>query len=116
MPVLQGDRVGALQDAPRENTNAQRHDPSTSSGRRCAAINAASAQSDIILQSRTTRPGSFEPFDAVVPPAGPAAFTRTIQADQVETALAFLEHCRKAPRARVSSYTLKHTVERWGSS
>jgi len=52
----------------------------------------------------------------VVPPAGPAAFTRTIQADQVETALAFLEHCRKAPRARVSSYTLKHTVERWGSS
>ena len=24
--VLQGDGVGALQDAPRENTNAQRHD------------------------------------------------------------------------------------------
>jgi hypothetical protein len=34
----------------------------TKSGRRCVATNAVSARSDTILQTRATRPGSFEGF------------------------------------------------------
>jgi quercetin dioxygenase-like cupin family protein len=61
MRVRQGHGLCAVQNAPRANTDAERHDPRPARGR-CAAINAASARSDIILQTRATRPGSFEAF------------------------------------------------------
>jgi hypothetical protein len=67
MRVLQGYGLGAVQDAPRENTDAERHDPLTSSGQGCVAINAASEQSDTTLQIRATPWVCSKLFRAVVP-------------------------------------------------
>jgi hypothetical protein len=48
--------------------------------------------------------------------AGPVAWSRPWQSDEILTALAFLRMCRKSRTSIVSSYRLKHLIETWGKT
>jgi hypothetical protein len=48
--------------------------------------------------------------------AGPAARLKPWQDNQILTALAFLQRCRKSRTTARSSYWLKHQCENWGAA